>query len=153
MQFWHRTEVCFCGDRVILTMTCTLASVAWLTWPPVTAAGARSRFDLCTREVLLYIGIDWITYETTHTLRTLSYTKYPYWEYTWALFHTQAGLHEAANKSIGFTPKKNQLSGDLEKESLWSLIWSFLLLDFRDQSSRSRFLLFHNGCQRFKFYW
>ena len=45
--------------------------------------------------------------------------------------HTEADRYEAAtnsNESIGFAPKKKvQLSSDLEKESLWSLIWSFLL--------------------------
>ena len=51
------------------------------------------------REVLLYVGIDWITLENAHTLRALSHTKYPYREYVWALFHTEASPYEAATNS------------------------------------------------------
>ena len=88
------------------------------------------------REVLLYVGIDWITLENAHTLRALSHTKYPYREYVWALFHTEASPYEAATNStesfVSRQKKKVQLSGELDQKR--KLVVALLDFSFRHLS-------------------
>ena len=62
--------------------------------------------------------IDWITLENAHTLSALSHTKYPYREYAWALFHTEASPYEAAtNSTESFVSRQKKSSTEWRARS------------------------------------